>query len=154
MISCAIITLSTGIRSIEDTDIAFVAVYSILFALLLLFYELLKCDCLFQEVEDPVVSFFRSQLGLLSTLLLRYLPHASLSLCAHRKFWVSVFNHQPRFILDIVRAELVQNTQERCLTLTFFFLRFSIFTQHRISHVQLESSTRRLLRRQSRRCQV
>jgi len=54
----AIITLS-NIHGIGDTDTAFVAVYSLIFALLLSIYEFSHCGCCYEEVEERCGGFYR-----------------------------------------------------------------------------------------------
>ena len=54
----AIITL-TNVDGVEDTDTAFVAVYSLLFALLLSVYECSHCGCWYEEIEERCGGFYR-----------------------------------------------------------------------------------------------
>ena len=64
MFATAIMTL-TEIDSVGETDTAFVAVYSMLFALILFVYEFSKLGCCFDEVESYFGKFFRSNFGFL-----------------------------------------------------------------------------------------
>jgi len=103
----AIITL-TNVDGVEDTDTAFVAVYSLLFALLLSVYECSHCGCWYEEIEERCGGFYRKVSKMIDCLfnLKLCIAHLHDQNKLHRlllvtEFWLLVFGHFSRPLLNI-----------------------------------------------------